>query len=237
MPLETHGDLAKDVFFQHISHDIRGAYFGVGSICALIYEKVAAGEGVPLRLAQSLMDASGHYKGLLNQFLEFSRFKMGTIGELQNESFDPAGEVRQIVELNSYLAGEKHIGVHLRVDERFPATIVTDKWKITRIFYNVFVNALKFSPPDSLILIGFGVDASFWTLRIADQGKGIGPEKLERLFQPLKTEGPADNPEEAGLGLYITGYLTRLLGGEVCVDSKPGQGTSFTFRFPLRMNE
>jgi signal transduction histidine kinase len=115
-------------------------------------------------------------------------------------------------------------------------SIVTDRWKITRIFYNVFVNALKFSPPDSCILIGFGVEASRWILSVTDQGKGIEPQRLERLFQPLKTELSIDNPEGAGLGLYITGYLTRLLGGEVSVDSKPGTGTSFTFRFPLRTN-
>lgn len=233
MPIETHGAHAKDVFFQHISHDIRGAYFGVGSICAIIYEKVAAGEEVPLRLAQSLIEASRHYKYLLNQFLEFSRFKLGTVGQVQNESFDPAGEVRQIVDLNRYLAEEKGIDVQLRVGQGFPATMVTDKWKITRIFYNVFVNALKFSPPDSRILIGFDVEAPYWILNITDQGKGIEPDRLERLFQPLKTELSTDNPEGVGLGLYITGYLTRLLGGEVSVDSTPGAGTSITFRFPL----
>ena len=233
MPNETPDSRAKDVFFQHISHDIRGAYFGVGSICAIVYEKVASGEEVPLPLAQSLIEASRHYRYLLDQFLEFTRSKIATVGEVEQEPFDPVEEIGRIVELNRYLAEEKRITVDIRVDPGFPRTILTDKWKITRIFYNVFVNALKFSPQDSCIGIGFGVETAHWILGVADQGMGIAPEILERLFLWSDTDRPIGNPEGMGLGLFITGYLTRLLGGEVSVESVPGVGTGFSFRFPL----
>lgn len=232
MSFEPNADNQKDLFFQHISHDIRGAYFGVGSICAVIYEKVTAGEEVPLRLAQSLMDASRHYKYLLNEFLDLSRFKMGTVEEVRYEPFDPQEEVRRIVELNRYLAQEKNIAVDVHVGEGFPETIVSDKWKITRIFYNVFLNALKFSPPDGRISIGLHCDAGSWTLQVADQGKGIEPGRIERLFTPFETDRSPDNPEGIGLGLYITAYLTRLLEGEVSVGAGPG--AYFTFRFPFK---
>ncbi|HEV9037933.1 MAG TPA: HAMP domain-containing sensor histidine kinase [Puia sp.] len=234
MPDETIAGRAKDVFFQHISHDIRGAYFGVASICAIVYEKVVSGEEVPLPVAQSLIEASRYYKYLLDQFLEFTRSKIDAVEEVQEEPFDPLVEVRHIVELNRHLAEEKGIGVDIRVDGAFPRNILTDKWKITRIFYNVFVNALKFSPPGSRILIGFALETGHWILKVSDQGKGIPPEKLERLTLSLQTERPIDNPEGKGLGLFITGYLTRLVGGEVSVESTPETGTSFLFRFPLK---
>jgi signal transduction histidine kinase len=236
MPNDTLTGREKDVFFQHISHDIRGAYFGLGSICAIIYEKVVSGEDVPLSMAQSLIEASRHYKYLLDQFLEFTRSKIATVGEVKQESFDPLEEVSKIVELNRHLAEDKGIRVDIRADGEFPRSILTDKWKITRIFYNVFVNALKFSPPGSRIGIGLGIERGFWLLKLADQGKGISPEILERLFRSFGTERPIENPEGTGLGLYITGYLTRLLGGEVSVESVPGSGATFTFRFPLPTN-
>ena len=229
MPNETHTGGAKDLFFQHISHDIRGAYFGVGSICAIIYEKVASGEEVPLRLAESLVEASWHYKYLLDQFLEFTRGKIGAIGIVERESFDPVEEIRQIVQLNRYLAEDRRIRVNVRVDWGFPQKIYTDKWKIARIFYNVFVNALKFSPPDSRVVVEFSSEAAHWILKVSDQGKGIPPETVSRLSCDLM----ADIPCNTGLGLYITGYLTRLLGGEVSVDSVCGAGACFIFRFPL----
>jgi signal transduction histidine kinase len=233
MPNETPTDRAKDIFFQHISHDIRGAYLGVGSICAVIYEKVASGEEVPLRLAESLVEASWHYKYLLDQFLEFTRTKVGAVEVVEPEPFDPVEEIRQIVQLNHYLAEDRRIRVSLKVDDGFPQRVMADKWKIARIFYNVFVNALKFSPADSSVVIGFGVAGDDWTLTVTDKGKGIPAEIVERLFR----ERPTDNPEGPGLGLYITGYLTRLLGGGVTVQSTPGAGASFIFRFPLQSGD
>ena len=264
MSQEDPDDYAKEFFFQHISHDIRGAYFGVGSICAIIFEKVASGEEVSLPLAQSLLEASRHYKYLLDQFLDFSRSKIAAVGAVEKEAFDPVEEIRQIVELNRYLAQEKGIAVDMQVDAGFPQVIRTDKWKTLRIFYNVFVNALKFSPRDSHIEVGLGIEAAHWVLRVADQGAGIEPQLLERLFRSPGTERlspspkmerlspspkmerlspspgadrPIDDPESAGLGLLITGYLTRLLGGVVTVESSAGAGMVISFRFPFLPEE
>ena len=120
MPFEIDAGNGKDLFLQHISHDIRGAYFGVGSICAIIYEKVASGEEVPIRLAQSLMDASRHYKYLLDQFLEFSASETASMEKVVYSSFDLPEEVRQLVELNHDLAEEKGIRVQVRGRCRLP---------------------------------------------------------------------------------------------------------------------
>lgn len=228
----------KNHFFQHISHDIRGAYFGVGSICAVIHEKVMSNQLVTPQLAQSLLSASQNYKYMLNHFLEFSKFKMGTVDEINDELIDAAAEVKQIVELNQYLAGEKNIQIRIDQEDGFPERLVTDRLKISRIFYNVFVNALKFSPPDSCIRICFGrmdgaSDKAAWIIKVIDQGNGFSPEQLAHIFEPYATNRSPENPEGIGLGLYITNYLTKLLDGRIDIISNPAGGTTVELTFPL----
>jgi len=226
----------KNTFFQHISHDIRGAYFGVGSICAVIHEKVTTGQPVTPQVAESLLLASQNYKYMLNHFLEFSKFKMGTVDEINAEMIDVAGEVEQIVQLNQYLALEKNIRVEMRVDEPFPTKLLTDRLKINRIFYNIFVNALKFSPMGSTVRVCLGVDEDQWVLKVIDQGKGFHPDQLARIFEPYATNKSPENPEGIGLGLYITNYLARLLGGRIDIHSVPATGATVELRFPLGSN-
>jgi signal transduction histidine kinase len=226
----------KNNFFQHISHDIRGAYFGVGSICAVIHDKVSTGQAVTPQVADSLLLASQNYKYMLNHFLEFSKFKMGTVDEIDGEPIDVAAEVEQLVQLNRYLAQEKHIRVEMRVDEAFPSTVLTDRLKVDRIFYNIFVNALKFSPAGSTVRVRLGLYEGGWVLTVIDEGKGFHPDQLERIFEPYATSKSPENPEGIGLGLYITHYLTRLLGGEIGIHSIPHTGTTVELRFPLDSN-
>ncbi|HEY4111439.1 HAMP domain-containing sensor histidine kinase [Puia sp.] len=226
----------KNNFFQHISHDIRGAYFGVGSICAVIHEKVHTGHPVTPELAESLLLASQNYKYMLHHFLEFSRFKMGTVDEIEEENIDVAAEVKQIVQLNQYLALEKHIRVEFRIDDNFPSRLLTDRVKINRIFYNVFVNALKFSPPASCVRVCLAVHDDVWVLRVIDQGSGFHPEQLTRIFEPYSTNRGPENPEGIGLGLYITNYLTQQLGGEIKINSSPATGATVELHFPLHNN-
>jgi signal transduction histidine kinase len=226
----------KNNFFQHISHDIRGAYFGVGSICAVIHDKVTTGQPVTPQVAESLLLASQNYKYMLNHFLEFSKFKMGTVDEIEEELFDVATEVGHIVQLNQYLALEKNIRVELHVDDSFPSMLITDRLKVSRIFYNIFVNSLKFSPAGSTVRVCLGLDEDAWVLKVTDQGKGFHPEQLARIFEPYATSKSPENPEGIGLGLYITNYLTRLLGGVIDIHSIPGTGATVELRFPLNNN-
>jgi signal transduction histidine kinase len=226
----------KDSFFQHISHDIRGAYFGVGSICAVINDKVREGQPIPVELADSLLSASQNYKYMLNHFLEFSKFKMGTVDEVFEEDVDVAAEVSHIIELNQYLALEKKIHIDFRCSDDFPGKLLTDRLKVNRIFYNIFVNALKFSPAGSCVRVCLSSDKEDWILKVIDQGKGFHPDQLARIFQPYSTNKGPENPDGTGLGLYITKYLAQQLGGGIDIQSIRASGATVELHFPLNGN-
>jgi two-component system, sensor histidine kinase len=224
----------KNLFFQSISHDIRGAYYGVSGICALIQERVESNQPITEELTRSLMEASDHYKYMLNNFLEVSKFKDATIDHLHLETFDLRQEITKIAELHQYIARQKNIEIQIVFPFRFPERIVGDKLKITRIIYNLLSNAIKFSSVDSTITLTIVLDVDSWTLNVSDQGKGMPADKLKKIFLPFETEISAQNPEGVGLGLYITKYLADILGATISVDSRIAEGTTFRVQFPLQ---
>lgn len=224
----------KNHFFQSISHDIRGAYIGVGTICATIQRKVQSREVLTSEIADSLIDASQHYKYMLDYFLEVSKFRDGSVDSLQLESVDIKKEIEKIVYLHQHIAREKGIQIEIVSSFGFPEYIIGDKLKITRIFYNLLTNAFKFTRPNSHIRVRIDHQSDCWQLTVVDEGKGIPAHYLAKVFQPYFTVKSAQNPEGVGLGLYITKQLAELMDANITIDSHVGRGTSFLVTFKLQ---
>ena len=106
--------------------------------------------------------------------------------------------------------------------------------KTTRIIYNLFSNALKFTRNNSKIVIHLQYNNDFWMISVTDQGKGIKGEHLTKIFEPYITERTVHNPEGIGLGLHIVNYLCEILGAKITVNSEVNKGTSFVVTVPLQ---
>ena len=115
----------------------------------------------------------------------------------------------------------------------FPEFIVGDKMKITRIFYNLLTNALKFARPHTHITVSIAREDDSWRLTVTDQGKGMSSNQVKHAFEPFVTERSARNPEGVGLGLYVTRQLAALMNATITVQSKPGKGATFRVLFGL----
>ena len=99
------------------------------------------------------------------------------------------------------------------------------------MFLNLIVNALDVVGPEGCIRIESALEGEHAVVRVRDDGCGILPEHRERLFDPFFTTKPAG--EGTGLGLYISHQIVRGHGGEITVESTPGQGATFEVRLPL----
>jgi two-component system phosphate regulon sensor histidine kinase PhoR len=110
----------------------------------------------------------------------------------------------------------------------------TDKQRFGQIARNVVENALKYSPEDSTVRVSIHRSGDGLLLEVSDDGKGIAPEEIPRLFDRFYQVGGALRRvgEGFGLGLYITRRLVQALGGWVTVDSEVGRGTTFKIWFP-----
>jgi signal transduction histidine kinase len=98
---------------------------------------------------------------------------------------------------------------------------------------NLLTNAIRYSPEGGQVWLRLDRDGDLASICIADQGKGIAIEDQERIFEKFERVD-ASEAGTTGLGLYISRRLARAMGGDIRVDSAPGQGARFTFTLPAR---
>jgi signal transduction histidine kinase len=124
--------------------------------------------------------------------------------------------------------------ISLQLDEGIPE-LLADRDKLTQVVTNLLTNAVKYSPEGGEITVDSRLEGNFVHVRVVDEGMGIRPEVLEKLFEPYtRVESQATRYiQGTGLGLAITRQIVRLHGGEIWVESEPDVGSTFHFTVPL----
>lgn len=127
-------------------------------------------------------------------------------------------------------------GIHfaLAVEGPLPALAV-DAGRMEQVFGNLLANALRYAPDGGVIAVGAAPAAGTLRLWVRDSGPGIPPQEQERVFERFYRADPARRRQDggAGLGLAIARSLVRAHGGDLRLDSAPGQGATFTVELPL----
>jgi signal transduction histidine kinase len=101
------------------------------------------------------------------------------------------------------------------------------------VLVNLIGNAVRYSPAGSTVWVRCGREGEGACVIVADQGKGIAPEDQARIFDKFARVDPSE-PGGSGLGLYISRRLARAMGGDIVVDSAPGEGARFVLTLPGR---
>ncbi|MBL6445421.1 tetratricopeptide repeat-containing sensor histidine kinase [Fulvivirga sp. 29W222] len=130
------------------------------------------------------------------------------------------------------LLAEKNINIKANLN---PCMVNADKELISRVFINLFTNAIKYSPLNGRILITTEKHSDQITVSITDQGKGISKENLNVIFEPYKQVSPlaSGNIASTGLGLTFCKLALEAHHSQIRVESSPGKGTTFTFDLQL----
>lgn len=105
--------------------------------------------------------------------------------------------------------------------------------RVLQILVNLIGNAIRYTPEDGMIWIRTEREEDLACVIVADMGKGIAPEDQERIFDKFERVDTSE-PGGTGLGLYIARRLARAMGGDISIDSAPGQGARFTLTLPAR---
>jgi signal transduction histidine kinase len=130
-------------------------------------------------------------------------------------------------------AGERQVRIDSPSSRADSVPAAGDFRRALQIVVNLLTNAIRYSPEGGQIWIRTDREGDLGALIIADQGKGISPDDQARIFEKFERIDPTE-PGGTGLGLYIARRLARAMGGDLAVDSAPGQGARFTFTLPLR---
>ena len=148
------------------------------------------------------------------------------------EEIDLADVARRAAGLLAVRASARNIRIDRPAeDESVPAT---GEFKRTlQIMMNLLTNAIRYSPEGGMVWIRCETEGGNACIVVADQGKGIAPDDQARIFEKFERVDPTE-PGGTGLGLYIARRLARAMGGDITLDSAPGQGARFTFTLPAR---
>jgi signal transduction histidine kinase len=146
------------------------------------------------------------------------------------ETIDVADVARRAAGLLQVRAADRGV----RIDRPADGEVLNasgDFRRLMQIVVNLVGNAIRYSPEGSQIWLRTETDAETAVLIVADQGKGISEADQARIFEKFERVDPSE-PEGSGLGLYISRRLARAMGGDISVDSAPGQGARFVLTLP-----
>jgi signal transduction histidine kinase len=218
-------------FIRNITHDIKGDFFGVSSMCLILKLAIEKKED-PIGILDRLSEACDEYKYRLNNFLEYTKFDAG----LRDSLLEPVN-LQNLLTAAIAEAGPRALPKAIRIDlaitGRFPQVIVSDEFRLKHIVENMLVNAINFSAPGGHIAVKAEKKEASWLLSISDHGTGMTPEQLDSLFKLTAGERRSlKNP--TGLGLLVTRYLVEdVLQGKLNFISEPGKGTRAEIELPL----
>jgi signal transduction histidine kinase len=171
---------------------------------------------------------------LVDELLDASRIQSGKL-ELHLEPADLVAIVREVVQEQSQLNPQRTL--YFACPGELHASVLADTDRIGEVVTNYLTNALKYSPANTPVEIGVGVET--WQARVwvRDHGPGLAPEEQERIWERFhRTEGievQSGTGVGLGLGLHISQIIIELHHGQVGVQSAPGEGSTFWFTLPL----
>ncbi|HJW09796.1 MAG TPA: ATP-binding protein, partial [Holophagaceae bacterium] len=177
-----------------------------------------------------------HLLSLINDVLSLSKIESGGL-ELRTASFRIKALLESVMDMQRLRAQAKGLDLRLVVDPALPENLEGDEAKLRQVLVNLVGNAVKFTVEGSVAL-QVGYLAGRAAFAVVDTGPGISAGDQQQLFQPFFQAG--NHPlaaEGTGLGLHISRSLVRLMGGDLALESRLGEGSRFTFELPMPEGE
>ena len=224
------GVASRDRFLAMLGHELRNPLNSI-SIVARMLERESLSDERLVRMRTLIGRETRQLSSLVDDLLDVSRVLAGKM-TLALESIDLTALVRESAQSFEDMARQREMVLAVALPDE-PLTMVADPVRMRQVIANLISNAIKFSQPAGRIEVTLACDGECALLRVCDNGIGIAPELLERIFEPF-AQAALTPPHGLGLGLSVVRQVTELHGGKVTASSEGiGRGAEFKVRLPL----
>jgi two-component system, sensor histidine kinase and response regulator len=224
-------NLAKSEFLSRMSHELRtplNAILGFGQL--LERQNPTAQQQARV---EHIMSAGRHLLDLINEVLDISRIEAGHL-QLSVEAVFIAEVLDEALALMRPLAAARSMKLVVDASLQEDVYVLADQQRLKQVLLNLLTNAVKYTPAGGRISVSLDrSDPAKTRLFVADNGAGIGADKVARLFTPFDRLGAEQSGVEGtGLGLALCQRLMHAMGGDIGLNSKVGEGSAFWIELP-----
>ena len=224
---------AKSHFIANMSHEIRTPLNGVLGILEMLRDKCSEDE--QQQLVNIATRSGQHLLQVVNEILDFSKIEAGELS-IHLEPINILKELDTVMTPMQTVAESKDIHLSIVLPGQFPKLVELDSLRFRQIVNNILSNAIKFTETGTISLLLEKIEHDQFLLRISDTGIGMTVDQIDHVFSDFVQADSSISRKfgGTGLGLAITQKLVILMGGEISVNSKPGVGSTFEIKLPLR---
>ncbi|HYF24360.1 MAG TPA: ATP-binding protein, partial [Baekduia sp.] len=217
------------------SHELRTPLNSLLILSNMLAENPAGNlDEKQIEFARTIHTAGTDLLELINDILDLSKVEAGKM-ELNLSAVALADVAEDLERSFRPVAEERALAFRVEIADDLPAAIVSDEQRLQQVLRNLLSNALKFTHEGSVTLRVTGKGVDQLAFQVVDTGVGIPADKLQSIFEAFQQADGTTSRKYGGtgLGLSISREITRLLGGELQVASKVGEGSTFTLMLPL----
>ncbi|MCG7984226.1 MAG: ATP-binding protein [Candidatus Thiodiazotropha lotti] len=231
---------AKSRFLANMSHEIRTPINGVIGLLELL--SLTPLEKKQSSLVQGAQSSAAVLLHLIENVLDISKIEAGHI-TLTKAPFDLHALINGVVGLFVYEANRKQLFLKRRIDPDCPYQLIGDELHLRQVLVNLLSNGMKFTEQGGVELNVSAVtveeDRTCLSVEVIDSGIGISDSAQNYIFEPFRQEddGITRRYGGTGLGMSIAKHLTDLMGGELSVSSRVGQGSCFTLQLECQLEQ
>jgi two-component system sensor histidine kinase BarA len=230
----------KSDFLATMSHELRTPLNSIIGFSEVLSGSESLNER-QRRYAANIQSSGKMLLGMINDILDLAKIESGKM-EVRSEDFSIRDICEALANLARPIAERKNIDLECRLDEAIPL-LRQDPGKVRQIVYNLLSNAIKFTPEGGKVTLDARTEGRNVVISVADTGIGIAEEDRDKIFEKFRQAVQPGQPDSVltrehqgtGLGLSIVRELAKLLGGDVALESRLGQGSTFTVRLPMQL--